>query len=109
MRKTKLIQFEVVIVKFTSTNQGKDILVDGGYLCICKQSLAGNKHSWECRFCRKTFTKHITLLNDAIVAIVNEHTHAPNTAEMAVSYQTPSWYKKERANDTRHYTANMDS
>ena len=62
------------------------MLIDGGYLYVYKQPLAGNYHSWECRFRRKKICKClITVLDDVIIDKVNGHTcAAPNAAQVEV-------------------------
>ena len=62
------------------------MLIHDGYMYVYKQPLADNKHSWECRFRRKKLCKAlVTVLDDNIVNTVNEHTHAPNAAEIEVT------------------------
>ena len=74
-------------MEFRKTNQGKDMLIDGGYLYVYKQPLADNKHSSECRFRRKKICKAlVTILDDEIIDRVNQHTcSAPNAAQVEVA------------------------
>ena len=69
--------------------QGKDMLIDGGYIYVYKQPLAGNRHLWECRVRRKKLCKAlVTVLHYAIVGRVNDHTHAshgPNATQIEVA------------------------
>ena len=79
------------------------MLITDGYMYVYNQPLAGNKHSCECRFCRKKLCKtSVTILDDVIVNRVNEHTHAPNVAEVEVAKIRSSIRRKAR---TTQYTS----
>ena len=86
-------KFTIFTMEFT--NQGKDMLIDGGYLYVYKQPLAGNRHSWECRVHRKKLCKALVMvLDNAIVGRVNDHTQAPNATQIEVT-KVPASIKRK--------------
>ena len=78
-------KFSIFTMEFTETNQGKDMLIDGGYLYVYKQPLAGNRHSWECRVHRKKLCKALVTVLDYAIVGVHDHTHAPNATQIEVA------------------------
>ena len=72
------------------------MLIDGGYLYVHKQPLAGNKHSWECIFRQQKICKClITVLDDVIFDRVNGRTcAAPNAAQVEVAKPRASIKRK---------------
>ena len=73
------------MMEFTKTSKGKDMLIDGGYLYVFQKTLADDVQSWECTERRKsTCRARVKILNDQIIARLNQHTHAPNRTRVEV-------------------------
>ena len=70
----------MLIMEFTQTSKGRDMLIDGGYFYVFQKDLADDVQSWECTERRKKSSckARLKLLNNQIIDRVNTHTHAPS-------------------------------